>query len=96
MKYDEQVKFLANNKVSIAVGTPARIGKLLVDGEPLSQYQLCVNGKLMCSIGGLRINQHTHVLLDIGHRDSSTSTPSSVLQLAFAYPSRNAHTAHVA
>ncbi|GFZ42443.1 hypothetical protein JCM24511_00158 [Saitozyma sp. JCM 24511] len=29
MKYPEQVKFLANNKVSIAVGTPARVGKLL-------------------------------------------------------------------
>lgn len=33
MKYEEQVKFLAANKVSIAVGTPARISKLLVDGQ---------------------------------------------------------------
>jgi hypothetical protein len=33
MKYPEQVKFLANNKVSIAVGTPARVAKLLSEGE---------------------------------------------------------------
>lgn len=32
MKAHEQAEFLAKNKVSIAVGTPARVGKLLADG----------------------------------------------------------------
>ena len=32
-KFEEQVKYLAKTRVSIAVGTPARVSKLLVEGE---------------------------------------------------------------
>lgn len=32
MKASEQATYIAKTKVSIAVGTPARVGKLLADG----------------------------------------------------------------
>ena len=36
MKVHEQVKYLQMTKVSIAVGTPARVAKLITEGEQLS------------------------------------------------------------
>lgn len=38
MKAAEQATFLAGTKVSIAVGTPARVGKLLAEGEFTDGY----------------------------------------------------------
>jgi hypothetical protein len=35
MKVPEQVKYLQMTKTSIAVGTPARIAKLISEGQPL-------------------------------------------------------------
>ena len=32
-KFEDQVKYLAKTRVSIAVGTPARVSKLLAEGE---------------------------------------------------------------
>jgi len=32
-KFEEQVKYLAKTRVSIAVGTPARVSKLLAEGK---------------------------------------------------------------
>lgn len=38
MKANEQAEFLKSKKVSIAVGTPARVGRLLADGELLPSF----------------------------------------------------------
>jgi superfamily II DNA/RNA helicase len=38
MKVDEQVKFLNGTRVSIAVGTPARLSELIENGKASAEY----------------------------------------------------------
>jgi protein CMS1 len=68
MKVHEQVQYLQMTRTSIAVGTPARIAKLITEGN--------FGSTIVCSVvtdvaDALKLTKETMILLDIGHRDTS-------------------------
>jgi hypothetical protein len=67
MKVQEQVDYLRFTRTSIAVGTPARIAKLVTEGE--SGYGQRSDATDLAD--ALHLTKETMILLDIGHRDGS-------------------------
>lgn len=104
MKVAEQAAHLAATKVSIAVGTPARIAKLITEGKPISLCfaSVCRERNARADfVGALKLTKSTVLLLDIGHRDSSAYNCSSrKMRLETRdecrLTSRNPHVAHYA
>ena len=71
-KIEEHINYLKKTRISSAVGTPGRVGKLLCETGEYSMHlklpTLTEDG--LSHIDALSVSALTHIVLDVSHRDA--------------------------